>query len=127
MANNGRVTAAEVKEGFETDLIDSEIDAWVNTATELVDDIEDEDSSIDSTRLKQIELALTRHFASAQDPRMERERVADVTLTHQGDTGMRIDSTTYGQQAAMLDPTGILASTGKPSPGLTVVDAKGID
>lgn len=127
MANNGRVSASEVTTNFNTDLTDAEIDAWVNTATELVDDIANEDSSIDSTRLNQIELALTRHFASAQDPRVERDSVGGSSARYQVHVGERLLSTAYGQQAVMLDPTGILADLGKPRAGLTVPDARNID
>lgn len=127
MANNGRVTASEVKKNFDTDLSDGEIDAWVNTATELVDEIAAADSSIGSTRLEQIELALTRHFASAQDPRLESYNVGGSSGSYQGETGMHINSTVYGQQAAALDPTGTLSGMGKPTPSVTVHDSKGID
>lgn len=109
-----RTNATDVKEIFDTELTDPEVEAWIDVATELVDEIAEEDSSIDSTRLTLIEKLLAAHLTAAKDPRTERERVADVTLTYQGDTGLLIYGTQYGQRAAMLDPTGLLAQQGKP-------------
>lgn len=122
-----RVTATEVKTNFTTELSDGEIDGWIDAATTLVDDIAAADGTIGSARLKQIELALTRHFAHAQDPRVESSGIGDSTTSYQGETGLRINATHYGQQAAMLDPTGMLAEMGKPSANIHVPDSRGID
>lgn len=122
-----RVTASEVTTNFETSLSPTEIDGWISTATLLVDDVESADSSVSADRLKEIELALTRHFAHAQDPRVESSGVGDSTVTYQGDTGMHLEATHYGQQAKMLDPTGTLENAHKESASIHVPDSRGID
>lgn len=122
-----RTTASAVTTVFDTDLTTAQVNAWIEIANELVDDIAAADSSIDSTRLTQIEKLLACHFAAAQDPRLADYRVGDAAGTYQGDTGMHINSTTYGQQASMLDPTGTLADQGKRKASVSVVDAKALD
>lgn len=124
-----RTTANEVAKIFDTELTTSnngQLEAWIEIANELVDDIADADSSIDSTRLTQIEKLLAAHLAATQDRRVESESRESARIDYQGETGMRITATGYGQQASMLDPTGQLASLGKPGASVTTPDAKDI-
>lgn len=122
-----RVTAADVMLNFETSLSEDEIDGWIDTATVLVDDIEDVEPTTDPNRLEQIELALSRHFAHAQDPRVSSSTIGDSQKSYQGETGLRIDATHYGQQAAMLDPTDTLTGTNNMPVGIEVIDGRNID
>lgn len=125
-----RTTPSDVADIFNTDLDASSggpLEAWLDIANELVDDIADADSSIDATRLTKIEKLLAAHLASTQDQRVERDSVADASATYQGETGMRINATVYGQQAAMLDPTGTLADQGKPKASIGVPDARDLE
>lgn len=125
-----RTSPSDVATIFDTDLSEAagdSLDTWINIASELVDDIASADSSIGSTRLEQIEKLLAAHLASAQDPRLEGYSVGGSSGSYQGETGMHITSTHYGQQAAALDPTGTLAGMGKPSASITAPDVKGLD
>lgn len=122
-----RTNNSDVQDIFDTDLDTTALDAWIEIANEHVDDIADADSSIDSTRLTKIEKLAACHFAAAQDPRLEEYRVGDAQGSFQGDTGMYYDSTVYGQQARMLDPTGTLADVGLRKASVSVVDAKDLD
>lgn len=112
-----RTTPPDVEDVFDTELSSSQLDAWIAIANELVDDIADADPSIGSTRLEKIEKLLAAHLASTQDQRVSEDSVGDTSAVYQGETGMHIEATVYGQQAAMLDPTGTLASTGKGAAG----------
>lgn len=122
-----RVTPSEVDTNFETDLTTAQLNAWIDMATVLVDDIADADSSISDNRLEQIELALTRHFASAEDPRVASESLAAVEKEYQVNVGEGLYQTVHGTQAAMLDPTGTLGETVKPGASIGVPDARNID
>lgn len=122
-----RTTQSDVTAIFDTDTADVDVSAWIDIANELVDDIADADSSIDGTRLTKIEKLLAAHFAATQDPRVAKESRESASVTFEGETGMRINASRYGQQAAMLDPTGTLADAGRRQASVGVPDAKGID
>jgi hypothetical protein len=118
-----RTNADAVAKIFDTELstdANGEIEAWIEIATELVDDISEADSSITPTRLEKIEKLLAAHFVATQDPRAAKESGESVSITYEGDTGMRINATRYGQQASMLDPTGTLQEGGRRKASITV-------
>lgn len=125
-----RTNSTDVAEILDTSLDTGSggaLEAWVEIAHEVVDDIAAVDSSISATRLEQIEKLVAAHLASAQDQRAERISSESRSVSYQGDTGMHFEATKYGQNAMALDPTGTLADQGKPKPSLSVPDAKGID
>ena len=119
-----RTNTSDVQDIFDTDLSAASIDAWIGVATELVDDIADADSSVSSTRLVKIENLVTAHLASSQDQRVEKASRESASVTYQGETGMHFESTHYGQQALLLDPTGTLADMHKPSASIGVPEVK---
>jgi hypothetical protein len=109
---DARVDADEVGEIIETDLSDSLVNAFINTAHYFIqENLLDKGLSADI--LTQIELWLSAHFLAIRDPRVESEGIAgEWQARYQGKTGMGFEATTYGQQALMLDTTGTLASAG---------------
>lgn len=120
-----RTTPGDVKTIFDTDLSDSTIQQWIDVATLIVDDIQDKDSSINSTRLERIEKLLSAHFAASQDQRISQTSAESKSVEFQGDTeAMDIRGTKYGQNAIALDLTGHLSTLGKPTAGLTVPQVK---
>lgn len=124
--SNTRVNASEVREIFETDLTDPELNNWINIAAITTDDIaeSDADGSMSEARLTEIEKNLAAHYASAQDPRISSEVVADAEFNYKGSS----DTTEYWNTAAMLDTTGTLAEGGsKPQASIDVLDGRGID
>ena len=106
-----RPTLYEFKEVFDTDpnkggLSNNALRAYLNAAHEVVQDAADSTSdSIASSKLEKMEKFLAAHFASAQDPRIETERVADARFDYQRTD----DSTDYWQIVVALDPTGMIA------------------
>ncbi len=105
-----RTTVSKVRNVFSTDLEDNELTSWMDVATELVDDVENADPSLTEKRLEKIERLLTAHFASSDDPRISNASRETGSVNYQGQTGMHLNSTTYGQRAKLLDPTGQLES-----------------
>lgn len=103
-----RTTISKVRNVFDTDLTDNELSSWIDVATELVDDVENADPSIPDKRLEKIERLTTAHLASAQDPRIESASREGSNVSYQGETGKGFESTSYGQRALELDPTGTL-------------------
>lgn len=65
-------------------------------------------------RLGLIETWLSAHLVKSTISRdKESQSLGDgSTVTFQGETGLDLDSTPYGQQVKMLDPSGILAKRG---------------
>lgn len=122
-----RTNKSDVRDIFDTNIDDDSLDAWIEIANELVDDIANADSSIDSTRLTKIEKLLSAHFASTEEPLVEEDSIGDSSATYQGEWGMNLRSTDYGQSAIVLDPTTTLSTLGKPSATVGVPDTKGID
>jgi hypothetical protein len=112
LADDARVTVAEVQEIIDTDLALGHIAAFINTAHHLVDEYL-LNKGLSSDILAEIEKWLAAHFLSMKDQRKSQERMgADWNVVYQGKTDMGLNATLYGQQALVLDTTGSLASTG---------------
>lgn len=109
-----RTTAAEVKEIIpDTSLTDAQVGYFIDVATEMVDDL-DADTTLDDARLVFIEQWLTAHLIASTVERMGKtEKIGDAQVTYMGEFGKNLDSTPYGQMAAMLDTSGTLRALGK--------------
>lgn len=119
----GRVTGTEVKAIFDTTLSASELDPFI-TAANLMVTSRLGGEGLAAATLKEVERWLAAHFASANDQRVSSEKLGDASNTYQGQTGMNLDATHYGQYAKMLDPTGKLARSGKPGGRVKVLGPK---
>jgi hypothetical protein len=107
---NARVDAEQVRDIISTGLTDGQVNAMINTA-HLVIEERLGDKRLSASLLGQIELWLAAHYVCMRDPRKKQVKVDDTSVTYQGETGMGLKATSYGQQAMDLDPTGTLAST----------------
>lgn len=107
MAN--RVTSNNVKEIIQTEL---EIDIFIDTASEIIK-AHLSDAGLADTLLTKIELYLAAHFVTLREKQVSAEKYGNASATYQGDTGMHLSSSLYGQTAIALDVTGKLASAGK--------------
>ena len=117
-----RVTAAGVELIFSTTLTDAQLDAFINTATILVDVVAqnaaDCDPDLSASELVEIERWLAAHFASIRDPVSLRSKIGDAEAWHFPAAvttawGKALNLTPYGQMAVALDRTGTLANLGK--------------
>lgn len=106
---NARATVDEVKDIISTTLTDGQINAFINTSHQVVSQRLN-GKGISEDTLKEIEVWLSAHYVCMRDPRKKQVKVDDVAVTYQGETGTGFQSTSYGQQAIALDPTGTLAS-----------------
>lgn len=107
-----RVVAADVQEIFD---VSSDVLAatptlapYITAANLMVTDLLGSSSLSDDT-LKEIERWLAAHFVAIRDPRINQERAGSVGQSFQYKLGLRLEVTTYGQQAIALDTTGTLA------------------
>ena len=103
-----RTTVQKVRDIYDTSISDNSLTSWMDIATEFVDDIAAEDSSLSTSRLAKIEKLATAHLASAQDQRHESTSGASRSVEYQGRTGYDFRGTKHGQAAIALDPTGTL-------------------
>ena len=109
-----RVIAAEVKEIIDTNKSDQVVDDnFIATATFVVDDAL-LNSSFNDDKLKQIELYLAAHFVCIAEEKggIILDKYGDATQEMQEIYSAGIMSTRFGQQALMLDTSGILAARG---------------
>jgi hypothetical protein len=104
-----RVTSELVREIISTELTDSQINAFANTAHLVVQESL-ASKSLSEARLKQIELYLAAHLLSMRDQRKKQVKAGDVSITYQGETSTGLQATLYGQQAITLDTSGTLAA-----------------
>lgn len=109
-----RTNRSDVREIFDTDLSNDALDAWIDTAHNVVQkqlaDTADGDE-VGSKVLEELEKYLAAHLASSQDPRVATETVGDAEFEYQRDP----NQTDYWSVVVTLDPTGRLAGANRRS------------
>lgn len=110
-----RVSAAEVKLIIETDLPDATVDAFIDSATKLVDQYLLDATCHDDDSLEQVELWLSAHLLSIRDKALSSEKLGDAQDTQRapGVLLKALDSSYWGQMALAFDCSGTLADIGK--------------
>lgn len=103
-----RTTSAAVEGIIEVDANIS-LTPFIETASALVDDIA-VDSGHTDTRLELIERWLSAHFYTVRDPRAVRERADRIEVAYQSKVDLNLSTSHYGQQAMILDTSGLLRS-----------------
>jgi hypothetical protein len=101
-----RVSDPEVKAIIETD--DTDLAPYIYAASAVVDK-HLLSQGVASETLKEIERWLAAHFLAAKEQQAAQESYGNSSATYQGQTGLGLDGTQYGQRAKLIDPTGNLA------------------
>lgn len=106
-----RVTEEQVREIIPTSSVVS-IKPFIDAANALTDYVSSKDtqSLLTSALLIEIEKSLAAHFYEANDPQYKEKETGDARAIFQGEWGMGLDRTSWGQNAKTLDVTGMLAS-----------------
>jgi hypothetical protein len=110
MAFTELVTTSDVLEIIETDVTDAT--PFIQAAAGAMSSLPSITSLSDDLK-KEIQRWLSAHFLAMYDQRVSSEKTGDASFNYEGTTGMGLDSTRYGQQAKILDPTGSLAGLSK--------------
>jgi hypothetical protein len=98
-----RVTVLEVKTILgNTSLSDDAVTAFIDMAHFIVDD-KIVGSGYSEQKLKLIELNLSAHFTTAQNPQITSRKIGDVQDSYKVSDLNGLESTLYGQTALMLD------------------------
>lgn len=110
-----RVTPDEVKEILDdSDMTDPKLQAFIDGANIfLTSAMSEAGVTLGATLLKEIERWLSAHFVVSAIERMaQKEAAGTAKIEYVGKTGARLDSTTYGQTALLMDVSGALESAG---------------
>jgi len=105
-----RVTDLEVFAIIDTSL--TNIDVFINTANMMVTSWL-ETAGLTDEVLKEIERYLAAHVLSVQDQRVKSVGVDVLSESYQGQWGMGLNGTSYGQMAILLDTSGTLGKIAK--------------
>lgn len=118
--DNARVEPDDVRSVFTTDLDNDSLVSFINMAAEVVDDVSEADPSVSDQRLRLIEMNLSAHFASSDDPRALQESLGDASFMY---TRPR-EVTEHLKTAATLDPTNVVTVSGKDTANIRVLDGR---
>lgn len=103
------------------------INIFIRTAHRLVDrELQDQPEVADS-ELADIELFLAAHFLSLRDRRTSEISVEGNRFVWEGDSGLGLDNTQWGQNAKALDSSGRLEEMDDPDKFEADVGVAGVD
>ena len=104
-----RISEDAVRKIVATDLTD--ISEFIATAHLMVDE-QLANKGFSDDRLLRIELYLSAHYVTLREWQLKSEKFGDASAQYQGDTGMYLSSSRYGQTAIELDTSGTLKRLG---------------
>ncbi|MFA5526892.1 MAG: DUF4054 domain-containing protein [Acholeplasmataceae bacterium] len=105
------VTAADVKNILDTSLEEADINAFIGGAAALVDSVV---GTVTDTLKFEIVRWLTAHLiASTREQQIAEATAGPASVKFQGQSGLGLNSTQYGQQVKILDASGKLAALDK--------------
>lgn len=109
-----RTSAAAVLAIIETDLTETQVQPFIETAAIEIDgELLSFLPAIPDDRLELIERWLTCHLIAIFDPRVMKESADGLSFTYEGKTGEGLSGSKYGQQVRRLDPSGRLSGADK--------------
>jgi hypothetical protein len=122
-----RTTPAEVKRIIDTDLTDDDVNAYISGATEIVTSILGTDTTISDELKCNIEMWLAAHLiASTREQQIQSAGAGGAKVTYQGQTGIGLNATLYGQQVLVMDTTGKMAAAlSKQKASITAITSFG--
>lgn len=115
-----RVTVLEVKNILgNTSLSDDAVTAFIDMAHFIVDD-KIVNSGYSEQKLKLIELNLSAHLTTAQNPQVTSRKIGDTQDNYKTSDLNGLESTIYGQTALILDNLNFLPNSDKDVIGFEV-------
>ena len=104
------VSPAQIRDLIETALDDATLQVFANDSHVIVSETIPSSAGVSEGRLEIIEKYLAAHFTALRDPRLTSEHVGPATSSYEGQSGLYLAHTRYGQQVMVLDPTGSFAA-----------------
>ena len=109
-----RSNVTEVRKIIDTDIPDDRVEAFLKSASVMVDQALGKTTLLSEESKTEIEKFLTAHFIASTVTQQLAEAGGGVTrVKFQGEFGQGLKSTAYGQAVLRMDTTGILAQTDK--------------
>jgi len=111
-----RVTADDVLIIMDNCTLSSDVvDVYILAANRLVTSVFSNETSVTDETLREIERWFTAHMiASVSEKPTIEEKLGEAMVRYSDKPfGLGLDSTPYGQMVKQLDPTGLMASSGK--------------
>lgn len=114
-----RTNGDAVKGIIDTELTAEQVAPFINTAN-LVVTRELGAEGLSAEILTEIELWLSAHLVAVRDPRVADKRTDDLSLSFEGRSrvgsveAVGLQTTSYGKQVFLLDPTGKLSAAMNP-------------
>lgn len=111
-----RASEPEVRKIISTDTT-LDLSPFIDAASGLVDRVKacDTEGLLSSDQLRRIETWLAAHFYALRDQVYQSKSTQSASATFQGQSGLGLDGTQYGQMAKTLDFTGCLAEIDRDS------------
>lgn len=105
-----RVTVSDVKAIADFgELSDSEISAFIDDANTIINDRAQ--SRISDAMLPKVEKWLAAHLAAMKEQTVRREGVGQSEIFFEGNTGLGLAHTRYGQQVKIMVPENVLVAS----------------
>jgi len=110
-----RTTYAAVIKIIESDTtITTDMAPFIEVANVLITKVcTDYDETTDAVQLELIERWLAAHFYAIRDQRKDTEKAGPVSESNQYKVDLYLAQTIYGQQAMLIDTSGLLAALNK--------------
>jgi hypothetical protein len=110
-----RVVASEVRQIMDNcTLSDQVVDSFIVAGTEVITEVFEGDTEINTALLKEIERWFVAHMlASTLHRTTSEEKVGDASMKYTGKWEKNLESTPYGQVVLTLDVSGRMANVGK--------------
>lgn len=123
------VTVNDVRQIIETNLSDAEVEAFINSADIIVSKIYENDTMMTPALKAEVEKWLTAHLIAVSRERQIDEISAGgaVSIKFQGNSGLGLESTLYGQNALLFDVSGKLSNLEKTSKGQAKLFVVGVN
>jgi hypothetical protein len=112
-------TVRAYMEGKIPDIIDADVDLFINSANVMVNNVLGTGTS---SLLTEIENWLTCHMiASTRERQAKKEEAGGAKVEYTGFWKLGLQSTSYGQMVLVLDTSGAFASLGGKSASITAI------
>jgi len=123
------LNADAVKEIIETDLTDAQINAFLNTAYYITRPLSGNLGACGGATAEcNIIMWLAAHFITIRERQTSSESVAgEWSVKYLGEDGLGLDASLYGQQALVLDCSGMLARVGLKRPFFEVISYEDLE
>ncbi len=105
-----RTDVATVRKIIDTELSDSVIDAYIDSANLTITEVFENDSTLSSDFLAVLEQWLSAHLLSSTRERQFSKAAGGNASIEYTPTGVGLQATLYGQQVISMDTTGRLAA-----------------